>query len=284
MKTTIFLTLLIFTNLNLLAFSKKNHRRIICLTKEEFKALKPNFIISDKMWNAFKCGNISEDRRLLLKRKNWHFYDPTNTYHIEESLNRRFGELINHLKALVKEGKDTLAMYKTLGAITHYLQDMAVPPHVVPVYHSGNDAFDDYKVYKKSYVISPVYFNVLKDKSINDNSFYDLLNEYAQLTLKRLKDTITIKAYGLSKRITWSWFWDASSTNDFGHYGRLENNFGKTKIKVRKSWLVKKRVYKVNHIDYCNFHFAQVTAAKDASLRALLLFEKMLKQPAAIKE
>lgn len=276
MKTCIQLFLLLLFSASVSSFSIDNHKIVNDLVEKEYLKLPQYHSMSKEMWKAFKKGNIEEDSKYLRKRKNWHFYDPTFTFHLEESLNRRFKELIVTLNKQINDKADIVVIYKTLGGITHYLQDMAVPPHVVPVYHGGSDAFDEYKISKKGQYAS--ILNEVKLKSVNDTSFYDLLNEYAQLTLNSLKDSITITEDGVNKKITWNWFWDASSTVGFGHYGRLKNNFGNLKFTNKEAWYLKKRKYDIKASDYCSFHEARITAAKDASLRALLLLDKLLKQ------
>lgn len=276
MKTCIQLFLLLLFSASASSFSIDNHKTINDLVEKEYLKLPQYHSMSKEMWKAFKKGNIEEDSKYLRKRKNWHFYDPTFTFNLEESLNRRFKELIDTLNKQINDKADIVVIYKTLGGITHYLQDMVVPPHVVPVYHGGSDAFDEYKISKKGQYASII--NEVKLKSVNDTSFYDLLNEYAQLTLTSIKDSITISEDGVNKKITWNWFWESSSIVSFGQYGRLDNNFGKTTFRNRKACYLKNRKYFVCADYYCSFHEARVIAAKDASLRALLLLDKLLKQ------
>ena len=97
-------------------------------------------------------GSRHEDEMLILRRiANWHFYDPEKQAEkrfifIRTQLHTRFRELSQLLSAKPAP-KDS---YELLGRIIHYLQDVTVPAHVVPVFHPRyfvvNDRFDKYPV------------------------------------------------------------------------------------------------------------------------------------------
>jgi hypothetical protein len=98
-------------------------------------------------------ADVAEDEKNLLRRAlNWHFYStsgPQIHFLTDRSLDRVFSGIEDKLKA---DGIAPSGAYKLVGRAMHFLEDVTVPAHVVPVYHgpgfprSIKDPVDTYRV------------------------------------------------------------------------------------------------------------------------------------------
>ncbi len=167
-------------------------------------------------------GSIEEDTTdTALRLSNWHFY---NTYGnlkqgplIYESLDNIFKyrneKLIENIQF---QRADSIT--NSLGRVLHYIQDMFVPAHVVPVFHGKpfdrTDAFDNYQLdeSERASLISSVDCNSLKSNAEdkfttyknNQNIFLinqQILNRSAHSTLKQLSSKIE------DQSVLWNYFW-----------------------------------------------------------------------------
>ena len=96
--------------------------------KTEFENAKQNI----------KQANIEEDDGHYITRAfNWHFYNTelkNNGIGIE-TFDDTFQKLVTALNNKASSRKEA---YKIIGRIFHYIEDVTVPAHVIPVYHSIN--------------------------------------------------------------------------------------------------------------------------------------------------
>lgn len=130
------------------AFDKETHRLISLRAAEIYRACvsRPEFPAV-----AFAQGAFDEDDKDPLDRIfNWHFYDaghfPTQERFFETTLGRIFALRVAQFDAAPEDDR-----WYPAGRVAHYIQDMAAPAHVVPVYHvslfwpfSVEDTFDSY--------------------------------------------------------------------------------------------------------------------------------------------
>ena len=160
-------------------------------------------------------GTVEEDTTEPTSRlANWHFY---NTYGnlrqgpaLFESLDHIFKKRHKQLKKLdTKSGQEN---HK--GRILHYIQDMFVPAHVVPVFHGKpfdkTDEFDHFLLTEeeKAEVLSQINCadldkeakSLAKTKNQFERNKY-LLDHSAQQTLTKIKSPIA------DSTIPWSYFW-----------------------------------------------------------------------------
>lgn len=94
----------------------------------------------------FTASAAAEDWNLPRKWTRWHHYhSPSFDVHSfgRHPSHERVETLDARLRAAVAEGNTTRA-WQYAGFIAHHLQDMASPPHVVPVAHGLNDGFESW--------------------------------------------------------------------------------------------------------------------------------------------
>jgi hypothetical protein len=81
-------------------------------------------------------ADVAEDEQNLVRRAlNWHFHGVESSREIglvDESLNRVFAEIEAEIAV---ESIQAVDAYELVGRAMHFLEDMTVPSHVVPVYH-----------------------------------------------------------------------------------------------------------------------------------------------------
>lgn len=109
-------------------------------------------------------GTWAEDETQLIRRtKNWHYlhqksmpkkaWQPPFPYMSHPSLDRIFDRRLGEL-ASSKQSDD---IFLAAGRVTHFLQDMRVPAHVLAVHHGsvlGTDGFDKRPIHKIQMSIS----------------------------------------------------------------------------------------------------------------------------------
>lgn len=115
--------------------------------------------LSDELANALAEGTENEDASILTlgqRMANWHFYNRDgklrDSWFANRSLDVIFAKRNVELETLLAaKTRDREQIYERAGRVLHYIQDMSVPAHVVPVYHAklpllgGGDPFDAYQ-------------------------------------------------------------------------------------------------------------------------------------------
>jgi len=298
------------------AYSVKNHMILTVLAVEAYNHCgkimpeKPRGFEKIRPLEKYRLvnGNISEDEDKAGKLKRWHFYDRAGQLGRDSivnifgfsglietpSLHARFDQLeirADKQGAFV-ESHRRWRLYDVVGAMMHYIQDVTVPAHVVPIFHPKNflgDAFDRYEVRASDYRGEDIdrleateeflsQFDALKCRRVfreAERSYNQILNALADETYLTLENKIP------DSPLTWSEaFWDRKrNSRGFGDYGRAGNRFGK-----RKSCLKKKDVPEINR-DACGdrlqvikavydqFSGEQHLAAIEGSMRAIALLQ-----------
>jgi hypothetical protein len=237
-------------------------------------------------------GSVQEDTTEKVTRlANWHFYDTYKTLkqgpvvyesldHIFRIRNERFFQGLTSMSSTEKS--------HSLGRVLHYIQDMSVPAHVVPVFHgkpfAQDDAFDHFQlseleknkatqqiecsdIIKKSTDLkNRVNKNLSREEIVFETNSY-ILQEAVQFTLSRVNSRIN------NQSVAWNYFWrepelktispfDISSV--FVGLGRQSKRFG-TYVGTfgRDSQVIdyQKNIIPVRKEDYNNFYRTQYQQA-----------------------
>ncbi len=319
-----------FSTKEAFSYSKKNHTLITALAVEAYNRCgekmnpRPGWFktIDPLQKKRLLFGSIADDEDLSGKLKRWHFYDREGTLgrHSsigfpglnllikETSLHARFDQLeITADKQTDFVGaKRAWRIFDTLGKIVHYIQDVTVPAHVIPIFHPGKtlplaDQFDNYPFQITFYSVqegSPPkatddFFKDFEDRvgcsvllKSSDHSFNAILDDAAGRTYRMLDH----KIQGTER--TWAGtFWETTvNERGFGNYGLAGNHFGKKKNCLKwehhekgdggfgsarcDDWLI------LDQSVYDQFSSRQHMSAIEGTMRALrLLQQKMSHKP-----
>src|SRR6185312_2705869 len=183
-------------------------------------------------------GAKAEDALTLTRACNWHFYNREGQVRwrgVNRNLDAVFRQRIRKLEKQLKTRKSHPSeIYKVAGQVLHYIQDMTVPAHVVPIYHGPGhkDLVDGYSPdfchvnSLRSAVQQELGLDLEKqgcerlrpkNPKVNSSDFFkSLLNDTAQTTLRAIGQTKHPDAG--SER--WLCFWGSSrKPNGFANYG-----------------------------------------------------------------
>ncbi|WP_225596978.1 hypothetical protein [Achromobacter sp. ACM04] len=180
--------------------------------------------LSGELAEAFAEGTRNEDASILTlgqRIANWHFYNRDgklrDSWFANRSLDAIFAKRNAELETLLAaKTRDSEQIYERAGRVLHYIQDMSVPAHVVPVYHAklpllgGGDPFDAYQpnaLTKPSW--SPAGCQELRLMVAVDPGFPKaLLDATAQSTLQRIG-----QLGGIEGGDGWERYWIYPSSN-----------------------------------------------------------------------
>jgi hypothetical protein len=162
-------------------------------------------------------GNRAEDTRLDVKWGQFsHYFRPDAPL----TLPRR-GTSDDRVAVLLAEAEqarsvgDEAAMWIAVGGILHHVQDMASPPHVVPIAHDLRDGFESWPVDE-----------LVDSLVLTEPQPLSPVDAHASLaweTWERVqRDTVA----GCGRTIPLSDIWRASESDTFGMYGGMD--FGET--------------------------------------------------------
>ncbi|WP_239989489.1 hypothetical protein [Corallococcus macrosporus] len=171
-------------------------------------------------------GATAEDWNLHVKWTGWHhFYRPEGAL---SSVLRRGSE--DRVRALwddaleAARNGDLPRAWDRAGHLAHHLQDMASPPHVVPVNHGLSDGFERYGV--------GASLKRLPRREVSPMSGTDAQRALARETLEAVRTgTLATQDGGA---LPWSAFWsepDSASPGAFGVYGPVGNAFGRGEVR-----------------------------------------------------
>ncbi|MFT5680946.1 MAG: hypothetical protein ACI8RZ_001852 [Myxococcota bacterium] len=162
-------------------------------------------------------GNRAEDTRLNVKWRHFSHYfrpDASLTLPRRDTSDARVAMLLVEAEAAEAAG-DEAAMWQAIGGIIHHVQDMASPPHVVPIAHDLRDGFES----------TPVD-GLMADLALLTPETLDPVAAHSALaweTWERVqKDAVT----GCGATIPLSDIWQAPDSGAFGTYGGMD--FGET--------------------------------------------------------
>ena len=190
--------------------------------------------LPDEFSAAFVRGSIDEDGIdwRLERLRNWHFYNERkNLKYYWEGFCYGGNEIIFEkrtasMNSLRGAGKSA-GLYYAAGRVAHHIQDMASPPHVMPVYHTSGDAFDSYTPAPQLQAVLPGLCQGINEGCLNEP--IDILNRTARDTLDAINKKVEFQTTAAIEGETWKNFWDGpphpcyEGFKDYGSYG---NSFG----------------------------------------------------------
>jgi hypothetical protein len=231
--------------------------------------------------------NRDQDR-LVRKAAVWHFLpapgkpalDPDQqavpVCPLEPSLRPWFAALaaVSEQAAGVNAGAEAYAL---LGAMLHYLQDMAVPTHVLPVFHPtrwiSGDAFDDHPVVAEAGAQPDC--QRLGQEQHSDQGLPAQLVSLLEGTAASTRAAIAEGPGRAGPAAGWDRFWRREVAADgFSRYGCVGNRFGAGKLSCDGQTVA------VEAATYQQLAAKLQTEAITASARAMLIFLRRLPPPA----
>lgn len=224
--------------------------------------------VHDSLIQAFVQGSMFEDRgyRLVHKWFNQHFHRADwSPPHRRSSCVRRFNVLSTELDEAIK-AKDTLRAWSTAGKLAHYLQDMNCPPHVVPVWHAGGDAFDQTIL---------VGNNAIDEALAREWSTWDLsalLDTLSLRTFASIREPLLLKENGAMIQRDWSLFWTAPvGDRGFGSYGEVGKAWGQPRLAGANG-----RTCEIAVADYQAYYDARWSSACTATVALIIWVQRRL--------
>jgi hypothetical protein len=244
------------------AYELSDHKRITVQAVEELNACFPG-LISETQKTALWTSDLEEDVDLIQKDLLYsHFFNPYK--HLQM---RRYDSLVRVVRLQEAIARDQavgdhedLALFIHLGHLVHHLQDVSVPPHVVPVMHWINDGFEKYDF--KGDISSGLSCADLLTQPAQ--SPVELLLLTAKATLRSLSDlSVQVRAGSRSMTVRGDAFWEESTDNHFGSYGFLGNHFGEALFVEQGT------EYVVSADFYTSYKQQQMKLGAQATLKAL---------------
>ena len=239
------------------AFERNKHIEFSLDAVSLYKAC-TNTFVSGNVAMALAQGANDEDIPNLVRSSNWHFYandgkvdrdgvflflawDRTNenifltrTDALDELLKDEaegLKKMIGHeteekiRKFREKSGEK---IYAAAGRVAHHIQDMSSPPHVMPNFHMGGDAFDKHEPNSVPNLATQEICAEIGSKTTS--TYPELLNEAAKKTLKTVATPVQFASGYKDETETWEKFWssekDERSKHGFLPYGKYGKTFG----------------------------------------------------------
>jgi hypothetical protein len=255
------------------AFDLADHKNIMLQAVSEYNACFGNPIGAFKSYQLWQ-SDLLEDINIVEKDLYYsHFYNPYKkleivnfgVHRVDSSV--RIKDLEADLVPIMHEGDAaSLSALGDLGHAIHQLQDMASPPHVVPVMHGLEDTFESKYNFKGDISSGWSCAQILAqapgtlDQVLYETSVATLNNvQYAQIPLVWYKD-----GQAQQTLVNGDAFWQRVGDNGFGSYGFLGNHYGEPDF-------VQDGIrYRVPTWFYRDFKQKQLKLGVQASLRALV--------------
>lgn len=202
------------------------------------------------------AGSVSEDFNLAVKwLKNSHYYHPgkwVRTLYRDDA-----GYRVQYLTEKLLAGRQP--QLHLLGKIMHFVQDVASPPHVVPVVHNLSDGFEKFELSATATTTSD-----LPCPPASAAPPPAVLKREALRTLASLRDTAQATRDGEPYEFSWTLFWSEGLGSRFGYYGFFGNNFGQT-----QAIEVMGRIYRFPHAVFHAYKLARAQQAIVATAETL---------------
>jgi len=243
--TSVLLITICFSSSNLHAFYVTKHNDYTHLAYEKLKqcgAIGVDMGLSVDV-DVEHIGNGAEweDTTELISRSlNWHFYKSNNDIEDTWFTHRTFGPIyekrVQQFLALLDSRVAVEDILVASGRVLHYMQDVAVPAHVVPVLHGPfpfpDDEFDSYELGGSGPSAKDPMLSFTeqecRDLFQTQLDLTQIISQAAQQTLKAIQ--APIRAGGENPiNTTWSAYWQADDSwflSGFGSYGVVGNRFG----------------------------------------------------------
>ena len=258
------------------AYSLGEHDLVTNFSVTEFNACFQNLISSDTQ-DKIRSADLNEDLNLIRKWSAYsHFFHPEKTLPDQRRYDSsiRITELEHEILRLLVRG-DLIEAYYELGHAIHHLQDMASPPHVVPVMHGLDDSYESYPMTLDE---TPDLKSTDADcraaaaAGARDTGLLDLLYFASRQTLSNVRAGLPSTRDGQAAGLTWLAIWRESATDSFGSYGMLGNSFGRETIDVADGPGGGR--YRITTGTYKEFKRRQLRLAMDVTGRALSWFTR----------
>jgi hypothetical protein len=190
--------------------------------------------IPGELLSAFAQGAADEDELGLTRALNWHFYNNGHRigrywkfiFYCNGSNEKIYHQRVRTLDGLFASKASAIKIYAAAGRVAHHIQDMSVPPHVMPIYHVGNDNFDNYAPASMPATDATAICKEVKGTIIE---LFELLERAAQNTLHAVAQPVVFADGKTLENETWMKFWGGPDDQDlsgFKTYGEYGNLFG----------------------------------------------------------
>jgi hypothetical protein len=232
--------------------------------------------IDDHTGTLIACNLHQDD--LARKSILWHFYGrgelikgtvPQGEWiSVEDSFDSYYRMVVGQLKDAATKGMAV----GSVGALLHYVQDVCVPAHVIPIYHPkplwNGDAFDGFPFQATAMTSDPPTCERLLSSS--SDTFETLLQETAGRTMAAIEEKIpdkdlTVRGAVKDGKKGWHFFWNTKRDKGLGSYACGDNNFGNVGFDCDHASI------SVNPDAYVAFALKQQLTAVEATVRALLV-------------
>ena len=247
------------------AFQLGDHKKVMAEAYKEFIGCFPEFQ-GRLNYDWLEKADIGEDLDLVNKELFYsHFYSPHKKLRMwrKDSSGR-----IEDLKPSLLQCRATVEKLSyenvsDLGHMIHHFQDMAVPPHVVPVSHSFWDGFENFAI--NGDISTGLSCDEIRAAGAAEPE--DILRETAETTLNAVAQW-RVPAENEYRQpvapLEGTEFWIESNDDGFGSYGSIGNRFGDTRIvRDAETVFVKKSSFE-------NFKRDQMRLAVAATVRGLV--------------
>ena len=238
------------------AYSLEEHRVITQQAFDNLQTCGISVPVSEQ--KKIITENIQEDTNLIVK---WGKY--SHYYHPERSLGLRRLSSLDRIRDLAEPTEH-------LGVVTHHLQDLTLPLHVLPISHNWNDGLESLTV-----VMPHASVDCESIEHLSHLPFTEQVQQTAEDTLKFVR-TGSVSSVD-STQIPLSVFWQESDAQ-YGAYDR-HNTFGQSNVQwENKTYTVRPESYihvkqrllvrAVQHTTVALYtHFSQVSAMPTTLIR-----------------
>ena len=281
--TTLILVLLSFQSL---AYSTANHKRITTAAADLIRRCELPLPLSAQQLDQLVDLNLGQDG-VLKKMRLWHFPAPPKDSGNPAPQKQRawlYGKLVtqttfdrwvSYLDDQIRQQADFAQRLPGIGALLHYVQDLAVPAHAVPIFHptriANADKLDSWKNLqpeaKSLLPATAATCTTIRDGDLD--SVGNFLSQLRNLTLNSLQQPLGPGCQG--KNCRWSRYWSQRVLADgFAEYGcDGKDVFGKRRFSCAgEKYIVKAQVYKV-------FAAARFQDAVIGSAQALFYYSRL---------
>ena len=271
-------------------YSLQNHEQItrdavklinLCVQEKHIETLSPSAQL-----DVLIEYNLQQDQ-LLRKARLWHFPD-NKQFPLEKSATSWIGNSLvistsfnvwsDYLASQARSSTEHQAVYPAMGALLHYVQDVAVPAHAVPIFHpvryfppkaDGFDSWDRFNSYPWLEDGSALK-TICTQLSSNDKSVADIISH----TLESTRNNI-LKGRNLAdgQGNMWLKLYPVNGPKQYGfaQYGcGSEGEFGMQKI------MCDNQVFHVAKQTYINFASGQRNLAVQASAQLIYDLQRSL--------
>lgn len=168
---------------------------------------------------------LSEDKNLFTK---WflssHYYDPIKPMPRRAPTWRSSAvERVRQLEAALLQSRTDADRACWAGRLLHYVQDLAVPAHVVPVSHAMGDGFESFV---QQHPHTSRWIATARSRMSSD-----ALAPYDEIS--RFTDALAFETWSAAQAPPWNTFWKPRSSPGFGSYGDMGNRFGDVPVMRR---------------------------------------------------